>query len=105
MEFMMAESTNIVRVTDVYKTFQLGKVEVQALQGVNLEIARGNYISIMGPSGSGKSTLFNMIGGLDKPSSGYLSMKSILRNWMLMNWPGCAAARSAIFFKPLILFR
>ena len=66
----MAESTNIVRVTDVYKTFQLGKVEVQALQGVNLEISRGNYISIMGPSGSGKSTLFNMIGGLDKPTSG-----------------------------------
>jgi putative ABC transport system ATP-binding protein len=66
----MAESTNIVRVTDVYKTFQLGKVGVQALKGVNLEIARGNYISIMGPSGSGKSTLFNMIGGLDKPSSG-----------------------------------
>ena len=66
----MAESTNIVRVSDVYKTFQLGKVEVQALQGVNLEISRGNYISIMGPSGSGKSTLFNMIGGLDKPTSG-----------------------------------
>ena len=66
----MAESTNIVRVSKVYKTFQLGKVEVEALQGVNLKIARGNYISIMGPSGSGKSTLFNMIGGLDKPSSG-----------------------------------
>ena len=66
----MAESTNIVRVSEVFKTFQLGKVEVKALQGVNLEIARGNYISIMGPSGSGKSTLFNMIGGLDKPSSG-----------------------------------
>lgn len=69
-KFIMAESTNIVRVTDVYKTFQLGKVEVQALKGVNLAISRGNYISIMGPSGSGKSTLFNMIGGLDKPSSG-----------------------------------
>ena len=66
----MAESTNIVRVTDVYKTFHLGKVEVKALQGVNLQIPRGYYISIMGPSGSGKSTLFNMIGGLDKPSSG-----------------------------------
>ena len=66
----MAESTNIVRVTDVYKTFRLGKVEVQALKGINLEIARGNYISIMGPSGSGKSTLFNMIGGLDKPTTG-----------------------------------
>ncbi len=66
----MAESINIVRVRDVYKTFQLGKVEVKALQGVNLKIPRGHYISIMGPSGSGKSTLFNMIGGLDKPSSG-----------------------------------
>jgi len=69
-EFIMAESTHIVRVTDVYKTFHLGKVEVKALQGVNLQIPRGYYISIMGPSGSGKSTLFNMIGGLDKPSSG-----------------------------------
>jgi putative ABC transport system ATP-binding protein len=69
-EFVMAESTNIVRVKDVYKIFKLGKVEVKALQGVNLEIPRGYYISIMGPSGSGKSTLFNMIGGLDKPSSG-----------------------------------
>jgi putative ABC transport system ATP-binding protein len=69
-ESTMAESTNIVRVSEVYKTFQLGKVEVEALKGINLEIARGNYISIMGPSGSGKSTLFNMIGGLDKPSSG-----------------------------------
>ena len=59
-ELDMAESTNIVRVSEVYKTFKLGKVEVQALQGINLEIARGNYISIMGPSGSGKSTLFNM---------------------------------------------
>ncbi len=66
----MPESSSIVRVTNVTKTFKLGKVEVQALQGVNLEIARGNYISIMGPSGSGKSTLFNMIGGLDKPTSG-----------------------------------
>jgi len=54
----------------VTKTFQLGKVEVKALQGVDLEIAAGEYLSIMGPSGSGKTTLFNMIGGLDKPTSG-----------------------------------
>jgi putative ABC transport system ATP-binding protein len=66
----MAESRNIVRVSKVTKSFQLGKIEVQALKGVDLEIASGHYISIMGPSGSGKSTLFNMIGGLDKPSSG-----------------------------------
>ena len=61
---------NIVRVSKVTKNFRLGKVEVQALKGIDLEIAAGDYISIMGPSGSGKSTLFNMIGGLDKPTSG-----------------------------------
>jgi putative ABC transport system ATP-binding protein len=67
---MMNEKHNIVRVAEVTKKFQLGKLEVEALKGINLEIIAGNYISIMGPSGSGKSTLFNMIGGLDKPSSG-----------------------------------
>ena len=67
---VMEESTDIVRVVDVTKTFQLGKIEVEALKGVSIEIPRGNYISIMGPSGSGKSTLFNMIGGLDKPNTG-----------------------------------
>ena len=66
----MEDTSNIVRVTKVTKTFQLGKAEVHALKGVDLEVATGKYISIMGPSGSGKSTLFNMIGGLDKPTSG-----------------------------------
>ena len=66
----MSTKRSIVRVTDVTKSFQMGKIEVEALKGVSLEIAAGDYISIMGPSGSGKSTLFNMIGGLDKPSSG-----------------------------------
>ena len=66
----MASVKNIVRVANVTKTFQLGKIDVQALKGVDLEIAAGQYVSIMGPSGPGKSTLFNMIGGLDKPSTG-----------------------------------
>ena len=66
----MEHTSSIVRVSKVTKTFQLGKVEVHALKGVDLEVATGKYISIMGPSGSGKSTLFNMIGGLDKPTSG-----------------------------------
>jgi putative ABC transport system ATP-binding protein len=66
----MTSVKNIVRVTNVTKTFRLGKIDVQALKGVDLEIAAGQYVSIMGPSGSGKSTLFNMIGGLDKPSTG-----------------------------------
>jgi putative ABC transport system ATP-binding protein len=66
----MADTANVVRVTGVTKVFKLGKIDVQALKGVDLAITKGDYISIMGPSGSGKSTLFNMIGGLDKPSTG-----------------------------------
>ena len=60
----------IVRVIGVTRTFQMGKIDVQALKGIDLEITSGEYLSIMGPSGSGKSTLFNMIGGLDKPTTG-----------------------------------
>ncbi|MDP2645883.1 MAG: ABC transporter ATP-binding protein [Desulfobacterales bacterium] len=66
----MTDVRNIVRVSKVTKVFKLGKVNVDALKGVDLQIAAGEYLSIMGPSGSGKSTLFNMIGGLDKPTSG-----------------------------------
>ena len=65
----MAEE-NVVRTRGVKKVFVMGNVALEALKGINLEIRRGEYISIMGPSGSGKSTLFNMIGGLDKPTEG-----------------------------------
>ena len=64
------ERTVVVRTMNVRKTYMLGKVPLDALKGVNLEIYTGEYISIMGPSGSGKSTLFNMVGGLDKPTEG-----------------------------------
>ena len=66
----MSNSHSIVRVSGVTKVFKLRKHNVEALRGVDLQIYAGEYLSIMGPSGSGKSTLFNMIGGLDKPSSG-----------------------------------
>jgi putative ABC transport system ATP-binding protein len=60
----------IVRTKDLEKVFTMGDTSLKALDGVALDIRRGEYISIMGPSGSGKSTLFNMIGGLDKPTKG-----------------------------------
>jgi len=66
----MSNSHSIVRVSGVTKVFKLRKHNVEALRGVDLKIYAGEYLSIMGPSGSGKSTLFNMIGGLDKPTSG-----------------------------------
>ncbi len=60
----------IVRVRGVKRTYEIGGQPVHALRGIDLDIKRGEYVSIMGPSGSGKSTLFNMIGGLDKPTEG-----------------------------------
>lgn len=59
-----------VKTVGVIKEFQMGGSILRALKGIDVEIKRGEYISIMGPSGSGKSTLFNMIGALDRPSSG-----------------------------------
>ncbi len=64
------ETQNIVRTRGVKKIYKMGKLSLEALKGVDIEVGRGEYISIMGPSGSGKSTLFNMIGALDKPSEG-----------------------------------
>ncbi|RLE76368.1 MAG: ABC transporter ATP-binding protein [Thermoprotei archaeon] len=59
-----------VETEDLAKYYYMGKYVVKALDGINLKVRRGEYVSIMGPSGSGKTTLFNMIGGLDRPTRG-----------------------------------
>lgn len=71
------ETQTVVRTKDVEKIYTMGKVKVPALKGITVDIQTGEYISIMGPSGSGKSTLFNMIGGLDKPTSGYVYIDEV----------------------------
>ena len=60
----------VIRVEDVHKYYDLGENKVHALRGVNVEIAGGEFVAIMGASGSGKSTFMNLLGSLDKPSSG-----------------------------------
>lgn len=64
------EPACVIRAVDVKKVYRMGSVETHALRGATLDVYKGEYLSIMGPSGSGKSTLFNMIGALDKPTSG-----------------------------------
>lgn len=65
----------IIKLENVWKIYQLGKVELIALKGISLEVAPGAFVTIMGPSGSGKSTLLNMVGALDSPTRGKVFLK------------------------------
>jgi len=67
----------IINVKDLWKIYPMGNIEINALKGINLEIAEGEFVSIAGPSGSGKTTLMNILGLIDKYSRGYLEINNL----------------------------
>jgi putative ABC transport system ATP-binding protein len=83
-------SESMIQIRSVTKTYERGKQKVKVLHEVSLEIPKGDFVALMGPSGSGKTTLLNLIGGLDVPSSGEISIGGNridqLSSSQLANW-------------------
>lgn len=77
-----SKNDTVIKMSDVTKVYQMGETKVFALRGVNFEIVRGEFVSIMGPSGSGKSTCMNMIGCLDRPTGGIVEIGGKATNKM-----------------------
>ena len=77
--FLLMSNKAVIELENVWKTYQVGDVKVDALRGVDISIKNGEFVSITGASGSGKSTMMNMVGALDTPSKGtiYLDNKNI----------------------------
>jgi putative ABC transport system ATP-binding protein len=72
-----SDARAIVRIRNLVKEYSRGSIAVRVLDGLSLDIAQGDFVALMGPSGSGKSTLLNLIGGLDRPTSGSLEVDGL----------------------------
>src|ERR1700730_35814 len=67
----------VIRLENVFKTYDLGEIQVQALRGVSFEVHEGEFVTVMGPSGSGKSTIMNILGCLDRPTKGHYYLDAL----------------------------
>ena len=76
----LGSENDVLVLKDIYKSYDLGKTKVKAINGISLSVQRGDFISIMGPSGSGKTTLLNLMGALDTPTKGdvFINGKDIM---------------------------
>src|ERR1700719_589456 len=72
-----AAAKPVIRLENVFKTYDLGEIQVQALRGVSLEVREGEFVAVMGPSGSGKSTIMNILGCLDRPTKGHYFLDGV----------------------------
>ncbi len=86
----MNNTDNLVSIRGVTKSYHRGKQPIEVLHGIDIDIARGDFLALMGPSGSGKTTLLNLIGGLDKPTAGSITVAGTridqLNSGQLANW-------------------
>ena len=90
----------MVRLEGVSKVYQRGASIIQAVQGVSLEVAKGEFLAIMGPSGSGKSTLLNLIGGLDRPTDGDVVIEGrSTRGFTEAEWTKLRRERIGVVFQ------
>jgi ABC-type lipoprotein export system ATPase subunit len=90
----------VVRLEGVSKVYQRGASTIRAVQGVSLEVAKGEFLAVMGPSGSGKSTLLNLIGGLDRPTEGDVILDGrSTRGFTESDWTRLRRERIGIVFQ------
>src|SRR5260370_21874368 len=92
-------SSALIQVRGVNKTYRRGGENIQVLQGLNLDVDKGDFVAFMGPSGSGKTTLLNLLGGLDVPTSGHISVDGDeITNMSASKLTQCLAPGVGVFF-------